>query len=98
MLGDATGACGCCGMRLGLDADNKPIAIYRAANSETRDIYLLTPSAGGTWSTATIDVLPTKTCPMSTMTRARAGAGVIAAWDNGGEISIEPLDGKGSGV
>jgi hypothetical protein len=98
MLGDLTGACSCCGMRLGLDSNNKPIAIYRAANSETRDIYLLTPSAGGTWSAAKIDVLATKTCPMSTMSMARAGTGVIAAWDNGGEISIESLDGKGGGV
>jgi hypothetical protein len=92
MLGDLTGVCGCCGMRLGLDAKGNLVALYRAANSETRDIYLLTPSANATFTATKIDTLAIKTCPMSTASMARAGDRVVAAWESGGQVSIESFD------
>jgi hypothetical protein len=98
MLGDATGACGCCGMRLALDPNGKLNALYRAANSETRDIYLLSPGPGGTYPAEKIEPFATKTCPMSTISMTRFGSTLLAAWDNGGEISVEALDSRSAGT
>src|SRR5438105_3295291 len=72
MLTQSTGACGCCGMRLGIDSRGNLLTLYRAANSQTRDIYLAEPSNGG-YAPSKLETVAIKTCPMSTMSFARGG-------------------------
>ncbi|MDB5323848.1 MAG: hypothetical protein JWN40_5479 [Phycisphaerales bacterium] len=98
MLTDATGACGCCGMRLGVDGDGRLMAIYRAANAETRDIYLLEPAAGGGgYSAAKVESFATKVCPMSTASFARSGERMLGAWETGGQVSFAAIDPRTKG-
>jgi hypothetical protein len=95
MLGDLTGVCGCCGMRLGIDAKGNLLATYRAANAETRDMYLLFPSPGGTFTASKVDTWAVKTCPMSTTSMAALGGNrVVAAWETAGQVMVESFDSK----
>src|SRR5262249_18302937 len=80
MSGDQTGACGCCGMRLAVDAKGNLMALYRAANSQTRDIYLMEPAGDAKFAATKVETLATKTCPMSTAAFARGGDEMLAAW------------------
>jgi len=89
MLPQATGVCGCCGMRLGIDDKGNPLALYRAANADTRDIYLLRESPDGKGYAATrVETMVTKTCPMSTATVAQQGGRTLAAWETSGQVSV----------
>jgi hypothetical protein len=92
MNADPTGACGCCGMRLGIDAKGNLLALYRAANSETRDIYLLEASGPSRFSASMVESLATKTCPMSTAAFSRSGEETLAAWETGGQVSFARID------
>jgi hypothetical protein len=98
MLSDAqaTGACGCCGMRIGIDAQGRLMALYRAANAATRDIYLLEPTSGaaGGFSAAKVETFATNKCPMSTAAVARAGERTLAAWETDGQVSFAEIDAK----
>jgi hypothetical protein len=106
MLTEATGVCGCCGMRLGIDEKGNPLAVYRAANSETRDIYVLHESADGKGYGATkVETMVTQSCPMSTASVARQGGRTLAAWETAGQVSlgavgaggVEPVPAPGQG-
>jgi hypothetical protein len=95
MLSDAaaTGACGCCGMRIGVDGQGRLMAIYRAANARTRDIYLLEPAgAGAGFSAAKVETFVTNKCPMSTASVTRAGERMLAAWETDGQVSFAEID------
>ncbi len=96
MNSDPTGACGCCGMRLGIDAKGNLMALYRAANSETRDIYLLESAGKSKFAGSMIESLAIKTCPMSTAAFARGNDQTFAAWETGGQVSFAPIDSKTS--
>jgi len=92
---DATGACGCCGMRLGFDSVGDLLALYRAANATTRDVYLahLGRGANNRFEATKLHEFATKTCPMSTMAFATAGSGAtLAAWETGGQIYFTRWD------
>ena len=93
MLSQSTGACGCCGMRLGIDSRGNLLTLYRAANQETRDIYLAEPSKGG-YSPSKLETVAIKTCPMSTMSFARGGERMLAAWEGMGQVSLASIDSK----
>ncbi len=89
-LSQKTGACGCCGMRLGIAPDNQVIALYRAANNRTRDIYLA--SAG---QSKRLAEWPVKTCPMSTASFAAAHDGkLLAAWESNQQVWLGRMDGS----
>jgi hypothetical protein len=92
MLTDPTGACGCCGMRLGIDGKGELFALYRAANAETRDIYLLEPAGAGRFAPQKLETLAIKTCPMSTASFARSADRMLAAWETGGQISFAAIE------
>jgi hypothetical protein len=92
MNSDPTGACGCCGMRLGIDAKGNLLALYRAANSDTRDIYLLESSGASKFSASMVQSFATKTCPMSTAAFARKEERTLAAWETGGQVSFAQID------
>jgi hypothetical protein len=92
---DPTGACGCCGMRVTLDRNGDLLALYRAANPTTRDVYLLHGGRGAdnTFRATRVHEWKVKTCPMSTMTFA-AGAqrGTVAAWETAGQVYFASWD------
>jgi hypothetical protein len=92
MNAEATGACGCCGMRLGIDAKGNLIALYRAANPKTRDIYLLESAGKSKFSSTMVESLAIKTCPMSTAAFARGVEGALVAWETGGQVSFAAID------
>lgn len=96
MNSDPTGACGCCGMRLGIDAKGNLMALYRAANSETRDIYLLESAGKSKFSSSMVESLAIKTCPMSTASFARGADRTFAAWETGGQVSFAAIDSQTS--
>jgi hypothetical protein len=93
MLSQSTGACGCCGMRLGIDSRGNLLTLYRAANPETRDIYLAEPSKDG-YSASKMETVAIKTCPMSTMSFAKSGQRMLAAWEGMGQVSFASIDSK----
>jgi hypothetical protein len=97
MLSDPTGVCGCCAMSIATGPAGELFALYRSANSQTRDIHLLS-SAGRNerFHAAKVETLATKTCPMSTAAFARANDRLLAAWEGGGQVSLAPIspDGK----
>jgi hypothetical protein len=97
MSKEETGACGCCGMRLGVDAKGSLVALYRAANPQTRDIYLLTPKSMADYAATKVQTWPVKTCPMSTAAFARAADRSFVAWETAGQVSFAAVDGQGTG-
>jgi hypothetical protein len=91
---DPTGACGCCGMRLALDASGDLLGLYRAANATTRDVYLLHLGRGANnrFEATKVHELVTKTCPMSTMAFATSRETTLAAWETGGQVYFTRWD------
>ncbi|HEY7115194.1 MAG TPA: hypothetical protein VH475_01335 [Tepidisphaeraceae bacterium] len=89
---ESTGACGCCGMRLGTDAKGELFALYRAVNPDSRDIYFLTGKHAAGFSASDLQAWPTKTCPMSTASFATAGDRTLAAWETAGQVQFTAID------
>lgn len=78
----ATGVCGCCGMKLFVNARGYVQALYRGAvEVSQRDMYLATGKAMEPFSTTKVGEWKTGTCPMSTAAFARSSKGTIAAWE-----------------
>ncbi len=86
---EATGACGCCAMKIYADPAGRLWTLYRGANEATRDIYIVNgksdqitgaPMKAAEWVG--------KTCPMSTASFAAAGEKVLAAWEIGGNVFV----------
>jgi hypothetical protein len=98
---EATGACGCCGMRLLAAEDSTVYALYRSArNTEHRDVYLLrSDDHGRTFKGRVLDRWNIKACPMSSMYLANVAAGgsshsnVVAAWETENDVFFADLDG-----
>lgn len=98
-FGEATGACGCCGMRAFADHEGRLYMLYRSATEQVhRDMYLLT--AGATDATFRgVNVSPWEIgqCVMSSASLAETPAGVLAAWETEGQVyyaKIDPATGK----
>jgi len=88
-----TGACGCCGMRLGVDSKGELIGIYRAVNPNSRDIHLMAGKAGGVFTSSDVQAWATKTCPMSTASFATAGDRTLIAWETAGQVQFAEIQG-----
>jgi hypothetical protein len=88
-----TGACGCCGMRGFTDLKGNAYFLYRAASEKTnRGMYALTSAdQGKTFAGQQLDNWKIDTCPMSSEAFAEGPNGVIAAWDNDGQIYFAPV-------
>jgi hypothetical protein len=90
----ATGACGCCGMRL-FTADGKLWALYRgAAEQVNRGMYLVEADSDLSHPRGR-EIAPMKIgiCVMSTAAFGRAGASPLAAWESKEQIfwsSVSP--------
>jgi hypothetical protein len=96
---EPTGACGCCGMRAFVDSKGTLSMLYRSAfESIHRDIQLLhLKSPVARMQNAKLQQQEIATCPMSTFSFAETTSGILAAWDNEGQVfftRIDPATGK----
>lgn len=89
-----TGACGCCGLRLGVDKAGAVELLYRSATQEVnRDPYLLhSTDHGQTFKGVRIDHWNIDSCPMSTFSFATAGPQPVAAWENENQVYMAAFD------
>lgn len=83
-----TGACGCCGMGAIADRKGDLYVLFRSATEIVhRDIYLLTSSDGGDhFQGANISPWNVGACVMSTESFSESPAGVLAAWEQTGQV------------
>jgi hypothetical protein len=88
----ATGACGCCGLRVAASARDVHV-LYRAATRMVhRDIYALRSSdTGQTFTPHRIDEWEIGACPMSSMAIV-PGADVIVGWEHDGNVAFRHGD------
>jgi hypothetical protein len=90
----ATGACGCCGMRAFADNQGSVYLLYRSATERVhRDMYLLTSNDHGA-NFQGDDISPWEIggCPMSTAFFAQGAEGVLAAWETKGQVYYARID------
>ena len=80
---EATGACGCCGMRAFADAKGCIYVLYRSAKEGVhRDMYLLTSADnGGPFRGTKVHEWNIDTCMMSTAAFGQAGDSMLCAWE-----------------
>lgn len=92
-----TGACGCCGLRAGVDAQGRLQVLYRGASADgQRDQYLLTRTAGQQRFTGRLlDPWPSKSCPMSSSAIAVAGETLVVAWETKGRVRCTRVSAAG---
>lgn len=85
---EPTGACGCCGMRGFADSRGNLLFLFRAASEKINRGMTLLHSAdqGKTFRGLALDNWKILTCPMSSEAFAEGPKGVVAAWDNDGQI------------
>jgi hypothetical protein len=90
----ATGACGCCGMRAFADSKGVLYVLYRTAKDEVhRDMHLLTSADGGTrFKGDEVQEWETKNCPMSSAAFCEKDGGVFAAWETKGQVYFSRID------
>jgi hypothetical protein len=89
----ATGACGCCGMKVFADRQGNISALYRSATESVhRDIYLLASrDRGQNFQGSLVQQWNINACPMSSMDIAEegnglAGALLVGAWETAGQV------------
>jgi hypothetical protein len=95
---EATGACGCCGMKAFADGDGAVYILYRAATEKMNrdEILLISAKPGAPFHIANRHPWKIETCPMSSAFLARvpgAGAGVIASWETAGQVFLAAVSG-----
>jgi hypothetical protein len=83
-----TGACGCCGLRGFSDLKGNAYFVYRAASEKiNRGMYVLKSSdRGKSFVGQQLDNWKIDMCPMSSEAFAEGPNGVVAAWDNDGQV------------
>lgn len=93
---EATGACGCCGMRAYADANGAVYILYRTATEKMNrdEVLLISPKVGEPYQIANRHPWKIETCPMSSAFFAPAGPGVIAAWETAGQVFFSAISGK----
>ena len=89
-----TGACGCCGVGALADHDGSLYLLYRSARDVVhRDVYLLTSkNAGKSFTDAKLQEWNVGACPMSTFALSEGRAGILAAWETGGQVQFVRID------
>jgi hypothetical protein len=95
---EATGACGCCGMRAFADSQGRLFLLYRAASAQgERGMRVLaSPPQAEAFQLLALDRWKLSTCPMSSASLTEGGGTVLAAWENQDQvhfsaISYDPL-------
>ena len=90
---ESTGACGCCGMSMDADQNGTVRVLYRSATENVhRDIYLLTSlDLGRSFDGQKLHTWDINACPMSSMAFGESPAGVVGAWETGGQVYFKHL-------
>jgi hypothetical protein len=90
---DATGACGCCGMRALADGEGDLFALFRSARGGVhRETTLLSSRDHGvTFDRAAVQDWETGMCPMSSAALGVTSRGMLAAWETKGKIYFRHL-------
>jgi hypothetical protein len=85
---EATGACGCCGLRAFADSKGAVYVLYRGAREEVhRDMYLLiSTDKGEQFQGEKVHEWQVNICPMSSETFAESAGVVVAAWETDGQV------------
>jgi hypothetical protein len=84
-----TGACGCCGMRAGIDGQGRLYVLYRGAAKGQRDEILLSRGKDQkSFTGQVLDPWDAQSCPMSTSAIMSAGERTVLAWETKGRISF----------
>jgi hypothetical protein len=91
----ATGACGCCGLRTFADRKGNAYVIYRAAGESIhRDMWLLASvDAGRSFQGSLLHRWSLDACPMSSEAFAEGPKQIYVAWETKGQVymaTIEP--------
>ena len=91
---EATGACGCCGMRLSASALGTLHLLYRSATHLTnRDLYVLrSDDRGGTFHGRLVHPWSIGACPMTSMSTAATQGRTYGAWETDGQVLFADLD------
>ncbi len=93
---EPTGACGCCGMAMEVDAKGVVRILYRSATDNVhRDIYLLTSSdQARSFEERMLHPWEVNACPMSSMAFSEAAGRIKGAWETGGQVYFADLTDK----
>lgn len=91
---EATGACGCCGMRAFADENGALYILFRGATEKVnRDEVLMVSQKGGQgFQIVNKDAWNTPACPMSSASFTEAPGRTIAAWETEGQVHFASLD------
>src|SRR5258706_4879675 len=100
---EATGACGCCGMRIFADAKGDTYILYRSASEMIhRDIYLLSSKNGDEFSGKKVGPWEIGKCVVSSASFAPTKTGALAAWESQDQVfwaRVNAVEGKvGDGI
>ena len=104
VLPEPTGVCACCALTARVDGAGRLVILYRQAwQTFERGMNTLTAGDDGkTFKLAKLDEWKLAACPMSVSALLPVRAGLISAWENGGQIfwgtpggDVRPLPGKG---
>jgi hypothetical protein len=95
-FGDATGACGCCGMKAFADSKGNLYALDRSAKESVhRDTYLLASAdKGATFRGDKLHEWNVDACMMSTAALGEAEGSALAAWETEEQVYWARIDRK----
>lgn len=97
---DATGVCGCCGMRAAVDGAGRLLLMYRAAQQFiNRDMHLLvSDDQGRTFKNSKVDRWRVGKCPMSSVTITSTKQGPVLAWESDQRVYLQRVSPTGTKV
>ena len=90
---DASGACGCCGLRAAIDNRDRLNVLYRAATNDVhRDATWVSLTSDGASPPVRLQEWELRACPMSLFALANDGGRLFAAWETAQQIYSATLD------
>lgn len=92
----ATGACGCCGMRVYAGEDGKLYMLYRSATERVnRDMYLLvSKNNGAAFTGGMLQPWKANQCVMSTASFGTSAGQVVSSWETRGQVYFSRINKK----
>lgn len=89
-LSQATGACGCCGLRAFADRRGDLFVLFRAAAEKVNrdEILIASRDRGASFAIINSDAWQITTCPMSSAWLSEDRGGVLAAWETKARVLL----------
>ena len=90
---EATGACGCCGLRVTTSTNGAVYLLYRSArNLVNRDIYsLISNDHGNSFRGARLHPWNIAACPMTSMSFGVSERRVLGSWETDGQVYFRQM-------